>query len=184
MAKLDSKFTEQLIAWIREDHSSDEKIREGAMLLLKLNRNKVLYQQICRTPRRLLKKLEYEIKKHINIRIDGYTLDDVRQMAERVMPHIQASAEAEVPEGSLPVVDSQEDIVYPKVRVTGKRPDHDLLPPEIQKLWTDNAERWNKIKAKFELCKTINEPCDLYEHLKILKEAWYKYKKTDRKSVV
>ena len=178
MAKLDPKFTEQLVAWMREDHSSDDKIREGAMLLLQLNRNRVLYQQICRTPQRLLKKLEYEIKKHIDIRLDGYTLDDVRHLAEEVMPHISASAETDTAEDQLPVVDGQDGVVYPQVRVTGKRPDHDKLPPEIQKLWTDNAERWNKIKAKFELCKTINEPCDLYEHLKILKEAWYKYKKT------
>ena len=177
MTKLDPKFTEQLVAWMKEDHSSDEKIREGAMLLLKLNRNRVLYQQIVRTPQRLLKKLEYEIKKHINIRLDGYTLDDVKEMALQVMPHIQASAETEVQADNLPIVEGQEGIVYPKVKVLGKRPDHDMLPPEIQKLWTDNAERWKKIKEKFELCKTLNEPCDLYEHLKILKEAWYKYKK-------
>ena len=177
MAKLDPKFTEALVAWYNGDHSSDESIRRGAELLLQINRNRVLYQQIVRTPQRMMKKLEYEIKKHIDIRLDGYSLNDVRNMAAEVLPHISAAANEEIAADSLPIIEGQEDKVYPQVKSLGKRPDHDKLPVEIQKIWDINAERWKKIKAKFELCKTLNAPCDLYEHLKILKEAWYAYKK-------
>ena len=80
MAYLDPKFTQELVDWLNSDHSSDEKIREGADLLLRINRNRLLYQQIMRTPQRLLKKLEYELKKHLVIRNDGLTLDDVQAM--------------------------------------------------------------------------------------------------------
>lgn len=177
MAKLDPKFTEALVAWYHADHSSDEMILKGAELLLRLNRNRVLYQQILRTPQRLLKKLEYEIKKHIDIRNDGFTLDDVKKMAAEVLPHISAAAEVETVDNSMPVVEDQEGVTYPQVKVIGKRPDHDSLPEEIKKLWEVNAERWKKIKAKFELCKTLDAPCDLYEHVKVLKEAWYAYKR-------
>lgn len=177
MAKLDPKFTQELKTWYMSDHSSDDMIRKGAELLLRLNRNRVLYQQIVRTPKRLVKKLEYEIKKHIDIRQDGYTLDDVKKLAESVLPHISAAADEELSGDNLPIINGQEGVLYPKVTSIGKRPDHDSLPPEIQKLWTDNAERWKKIKATFELCKELTQPCDLYEHVKLLKEAWYRYKK-------
>jgi len=177
MAKLDPKFTEALVAWYKGDHSSDESIRKGAELLLQVNRNRVLYQQIVRTPQRMVKKLEYEIKKHIDIRLDGYSLDDVKKMAAEVLPHISAAADAEMSADSLPFIEEQEGKVYPEVKSLGKRPDHDKLPDDIKKIWDVNAERWKKIKATFELCKTLNAPCDLYEHLKILKEAWYSYKK-------
>ena len=162
MAKLDPKFTEALMAWYKGDHSSDESIRKGAELLLQLNRNRVLYQQILRTPQRMLKKLEYEIKKHIDIRLDGYSLDDVKKMAAAVMPHVSAAAGVELKDDNLPFIEGQEDAIYPQVKSIGKRPDHDSLPEDIKKLWEVNAERWKKIKATFELCKTLNAPCDLF----------------------
>ena len=35
---IDQKFTEQIAKWLQSDHESTEKIQEGAMLLLQLNR--------------------------------------------------------------------------------------------------------------------------------------------------
>ncbi|MBQ2674124.1 MAG: hypothetical protein IJG07_05520 [Prevotella sp.] len=180
MAYLDPKFTQELVDWLNSDHSSDEKIREGADLLLRINRNRLLYQQIMRTPQRLLKKLEYELKKHLVIRNDGLTLDDVQTMTVKLMPKIDAASKA-IPEGAadvLPVVtppaagDNEQELIVAK----GKRPDHDALPVDIQNIWPKNAERWKKIKELFELCKQLEQPCDRYEHLKVMKEAWYKYK--------
>lgn len=180
MAYLDPKFTQELADWLNSDHSSDEKIREGAMLLLRTNRNKLLYQQIIRTPQRLLKKLEYEIGKHLVIRNDGLTLTEVETMTEKLMPKVEAAQNA-IPEGKvdvLPIVtppdagDNEQELIVAK----GKRPDHDALPVDIQNIWPKNAERWKKIKELFELCKQLEQPCDRYEHLKVMKEAWYKYK--------
>jgi len=176
MAKLDPKFTEALVAWYKSDHSSEESIRKGAELLLQLNRNRILYQQILRTPQRMLKKLEYEIKKHIDIRLDGYSLDDVKKMAAAVMPQINAAAFVQLSDNSDMLPMPGDDVGQSAI-VRGKRPDHDSLPENVKKLWDVNAERWKKIKATFELCKTLNAPCDLYEHLKVLKEAWYAYKR-------
>lgn len=180
MAYLDPKFTQELADWLNSDHSSDEKIREGAMLLLRTNRNKLLYQQIIRTPQRLLKKLEYEIGKHLVIRNDGLTLTEVETMTDKLMPKVEAAKNA-IPEGKvdvLPIVtppdagDNEPEVLV----VKGKRPDHDNLPENIQAIWPANAERWKKIEELFELCKQLEQPCDRYEHLKVMKEAWYKYK--------
>ena len=58
----------------------------------------------------------------------------------------------------------------------GIRPAHDQLPDNIKAIWPANAERWKKIKEAFETCKSLTEPCDRYEYLKVLKDTWYKYK--------
>ena len=181
MAYLDPKFTQELVDWLNSDHSSDEKIREGAMLLLRINRNKNLYQQIKRTPQRMLKKLEYELDKHLKIRMNGYSLDEIVQMAKDVMPKVEKAmdAETDAPESTaeiLPIITPSEQGGEEVVVTKGKRPDHDALPVDIQNIWPKNAERWKKIKELFELCKQLEQPCDRYEHLKVMKEAWYKYK--------
>ncbi len=46
----------------------------------------------------------------------------------------------------------------------------------IQAIWPANAERWKKIKESYNLLLSLNAPCDRFEHLKLLKETWYKYK--------
>ena len=56
--------------------------------------------------------------------------------------------------------------------------DHDRLPPEIQRLWTDNGALWFKIKELFEQLKGMESApaCDRYEYLKLLDEAYKKYR--------
>ena len=72
MANYDPKITDGMVAWLRSDHTDDESIRKGAELLLRVNRNKGLYERILRYPKGGLKKLEYELQKHVNIRLQGY----------------------------------------------------------------------------------------------------------------
>ena len=174
MGKIDPKFTEALVAWMKKDHSSDDVIREGAMLLLQLNRNRILYQQILRTPQRMTKKLEYEIQKFINMRLDGYTLQDVQKLENEVVPFVEKAvlqeSQAEPEADILPAESAGE------IRLSGKRPDHDSLPDDIKAIWIENAERWKKMKATHEYLKTIDAPCDRYEYAKLLAELWKKYK--------
>ena len=159
MANYDPKVTEGMVAWLRSDHTDDESIRKGAELLLRVNRNKGLYERILRYPKGGLKKLEYELQKHVNIRLQGYSFDDIRDFE---------GANLEV----LAFPDSGDSVKA----VTGKRPDHDQLPEEIQAIWTKNAERWKRIKETYNLLLTLNAPCDRFEHLQLMKELWYKYR--------
>lgn len=187
MAKIDPKFTEKLVAWLRKDHTDEAVIRDGAMLLLQLNRNQGLYQRILRNPQRNVSKLEYEIKKHVNYRLKGYTINDIIKLDNEITPQVQnAVKECEIVRDNMKkegIEDAGQAMLYPipaeagtKV-ATGKRPDHDRLPVDIQKIWNDNAERWKKIKETYNLLLTLNAPCDRIEHLQLLKESWYKYKK-------
>ncbi len=180
MANYDPKLTEAMVAWLRrEDHSSDESIREGAELLLRVNRNRGLFERIRRYPKAGVKKLEYEIKKHVNFRLQGYTIQDIEALDAEVTPQVQVAVDAaeNAADGELPVAqESEDDGDTGGVIVKGKRPDHDKLPQEIQAIWPANAERWKKIKETYNLLLSLNAPCDRFEHLQLLRETWYKYK--------
>jgi hypothetical protein len=186
MANYDPKVTEGMVAWLRSDHTDDESIRKGAELLLRVNRNKGLYERILRYPKGGLKKLEYELQKHLNIRLQGYSYDDIQKLDQEIMPEIKNYVEkcnVVIQEDAAQNQQVNEADVMPigaadgnPLITTGKRPDHDQLPSEIQEIWTKNAERWKKIKELYNLLLTLNAPCDRFEHLQLLKELWYKYR--------
>lgn len=186
MANYDPKVTEGMVAWLRSDHTDDESIRKGAELLLRVNRNKGLYERILRYPKGGLKKLEYEIQKHVNIRLQGYSFDDIQKLDQEIVPEVKKYVERcdeVVQEAAAENKQVNEADVMPigaadgnPLITTGKRPDHDQLPSEIQEIWTKNAERWKKIKELYNLLLTLNAPCDRFEHLQLLKELWYKYR--------
>ena len=179
MANYDPKITEGMVAWLRSDHTDEESIRKGAELLLRVNRNRGLFERICRYPRGGLKKLEYELQKHVNIRLQGYTIQDIENLDKDIMPQVQVAVDAAdgAADEEIPFVkESADEGDTGCVVLKGKRPDHDKLPAEIQAIWPANAERWKKIKETYNLLLSLNAPCDRFEHLQLLKEAWYKYK--------
>lgn len=173
---IDPKFTQLIVRWLESEHTSDESIKEGATLLVRVNRDTAMYQRIVRRPQRELKFLEYKLRRILQMRKDGKTISDVVRMDNEITPVIKAAVKlqdtSEDKESALPVVEPGEKLAIRK----GIRPDHDKLPEEIKSIWPKNAERWKKIKAAFETCKQLTEPCDRYEYLKVLKETWYKYK--------
>ena len=179
---IDPKFTEQIASWLEGEHTTTEQIAAGAMLLLQLNRDGAMYQRIMRRPERELKFLEYKLRRFLQLRQDGQTIKDVIRLNDEIMPELESVTDREpLPvEGQgeyLPVEQPAEmnDTNEHFVR-KGIRPDHDKLPADIQAIWPANAERWKKIKEAYETCKSLSEPCDRYEYLKVLKETWYKYK--------
>lgn len=182
MEKLDKEFTAKIEKWLTDDHSSEEKLIEGAHMVYSITGNMALYQQLLHRPARFVDKIEYELGKHLRYRLDGLTLQGVRNMDKEITPVINSavdvntsSSENPIPEDNIPEESDG------KFTSRGKREDHDLLPDDVKKMWTDNAERWKKIKTAFETCKSLDKACDRYEYLKILKEEWYKYKDVMRK---
>ncbi|MBQ8989015.1 MAG: hypothetical protein IJ067_04935 [Prevotella sp.] len=179
---IDPKFTEQIARWLDSEHTTREQIEAGAQLLLSLNRDHAMFQRIMHRPERMLSFLEYKLRRFLQIRKDGQTIRDVIQLDNEITPHLQAIINSEpIPvEGGaelLPVEQPAEQDGGNEMYVRkGIRPDHDQLPADIQAIWPANAERWKKIKEAYETCKSLTEPCDRYEYLKVLKETWYKYK--------
>lgn len=177
---IDQKFTEKIGRWLDSEHSTREQIEAGAQLLLSLNRDHAMFQRIMRRPEREVKFLEYKLRRFLSLRQDGQTIRDVIKLDREITPNIAAAVMSDTLSsdvGKLPVVyaakhDNDTGCVVRK----GIRPDHDKLPDDIKAIWAKNAERWKKIKEAFETCKSLTEPCDRYEYLKVLKETWYKYK--------
>ncbi len=120
---------------------SERDVVAGATLLLSLNRNKILFQNVIRKPEKFADKVEYELrKKHLKIRLDGKTVSDIARMNITVIP----SAQRIIDGGVRYWMDDE----FPEAKVAkGRRMDHDRLPPEIQRLWTDNGALWFKIKS-------------------------------------
>lgn len=176
---IDPKFTEQIARWLDSEHDTRQQIEAGAQLLLSLNRDSAMFQRIMRRPERELSFLEYKLRRFLRLRQDGQTIRDVIRMDNEITPQIQEAVNTVslLEEPTLPVEQPAEDGGTAAVYIRkGIRPDHDKLPEEIQAIWTANGERWKKIKEAFEACKSLTEPCDRYEYLKVLKDTWYKYK--------
>ena len=165
---MDNQFTEKVEKWLNSEHTSDADILKVATLMLQLTRNRILYNNILRKPSLYVDKIEYELKKHLKIRLDGMTLDDVQKMTTEVVP----DARAIVAVTDSQVLEDKGVSTDDNPVIKGKRADHDSLPEEIQAKWTDNAELYKKIKKNFYLLlQLLDAPlCDRYEILKIQKE--------------
>ena len=173
--RLNKKITEELAAWLQSDHSSRESIIKGAELLFRMNNDRSMRGRILRRPERELKFLEYKLGRFLKMQKDGKTLAAVVKMARDLSADLTPAETSQPDDDShLPVQQGETPVVYIR---KGIRPDHDQLPEEIQNIWPKNAERWKKIKQLRETLKTLSEPCDRYEHLQILRELWYTYKK-------
>lgn len=175
---MDKTLTDKIVAWLNAPaHTEDADIMEGALMLLQLNRNRQLYMTISTNPKRFLKTVEYELKKFLPLRMKGKTCQDVRREADELLSELRENGiDKEQSEGQDETsdTDDNDDTVAP-VR-NGKREDHDQLPQNIRDIWEANAERWKRIKEMYNACLSIENPCDLEENLKVLKETYYAYK--------
>ena len=167
---MDNNFTQKMQDWLNQP-AHERDIVAGATMLLQLNHNRVLYTNIVRRPERFADKVEYELRKHLKIRLDGLTVADVVKMEREVMPRVEQtlkdalviSTDAELPQGTI---------------ARGKRLDHDRLPAEIQALWDGNIENYHKVRDLHHRLKEMEAapPCDRYEFLKLLDEADRRYR--------
>lgn len=167
---MDDKLTNSIQNWLNTP-PAERDIIAGATLMLKLNHNRTLHANVVRRPERYAGKVEYELRKHLKIRLDGLTVADVARMDREVMPRVEEtlrqvpviSTDAELPEGTV---------------ARGRRPDHDQLPEEIKALWDGNIENYHKVRDIHHLLKEMEAapPCDRYEYLKLLDEADRRYR--------
>ena len=91
---LDEKFTKAIQAWLMQEQEQ-RSLEEGALLLLRINRNQRLYSNIIR--RRDLQKLEYELNKHLKIRLEGLTREQVAAMERQALPLIKETLASPAP---------------------------------------------------------------------------------------
>lgn len=139
----DPILTSQISDWLNAS-PKQRSIEDGALLLLRLNANRIMYQMILRN--RLAEKLEYELQKHLNIRLHGLTRAEVAKVERQVMPRLKK----ELANGE---------------EYRGRRADHDSLPDKVKALYERNGTRWRQMHRLFETLKTMRDaqPCDRHE---------------------
>lgn len=139
----DPILTSQISDWLNAS-PKQRSLEDGALLLLRLNANRIMYQMILRN--RLTEKLEYELQKHLNIRLHGLTRAEVAKVERQVMPRLKK----ELANGE---------------EYRGRRADHDSLPDKVKALYERNGTRWRQMHRLFETLKTMRDaqPCDRHE---------------------
>jgi len=175
--KVDEKLTRRIQQWL-ETPAEQRNIQEGATLLLKLNRNKVMYRNIIMFPHKWGKALEAELQKRLEYRVNQVDHEQVEQMRAQVKEIAKSrSLHEQNPANEFKA---------------GKRADHDVLPEEIQAAYVENLgimQRMRMLHGKLVLLEEAaagkNIPCldgDRYPFLKELieldkqyHENWQKY---------
>lgn len=163
---LDDKLTQDIRLWL-DSPQEQRSLEQGAEMLLRLNRNRYMHAQILR--RRNFAKLEYELQKHLKIRLEGLTTREVARMEQDALPKIEESLALGQPlpntEEAQPTISTDGD--QPEGVFRGRRADHDTLPADLQALYERNGEIYFKMKQIFETLKGMEDatPCDRHELL-------------------
>ena len=155
----DNKFTELIKQWL-ETPSDERDYAVGALYLLKLSGNQIMYRNIIANPSRKAEFIEYQIRKYYNFRVQALTHAQVEEMQKQVD------------------VIAQEHFSYTddnpaKDFKKGKREDHDQLPDEIQALYVENlsiVQRMREVHLKLRSLSTEESPCPDSERYPFLKE--------------
>ena len=158
---MDHKFTEQIRQWL-ETHEDERDYAVGALYLLKLSGNQIMYKNIISQIDRRHDVVDYQLQKYYNFRVQALTHAQVEEMASQVATiadehHLTDNAST-VPEDE---------------RRLGKREDHDSLPDEIKAKYVENLsllQRMRELHLWLRSLSLDNAPCPDSERYPFLKE--------------
>lgn len=154
---MDHKFTELIKQWL-ETPSDQRDYSVGALYLLKLGGNQIMYRNIVAQLDRRHDFVDYQIQKYYNFRVQALTHAQVEEMQQQVdvivSEHISLAANADE-------------------HKTGKRDDHDSLPDEIKAKYVENLsilQRMRELHLKLRSLSLDTAPCPDSERYPFLKE--------------
>lgn len=154
---MDNKFTELIKQWL-ETPSNQRDYSVGALYLLKLSGNQIMYRNIVAQLDRRHDFVDYQIQKYYNFRVQALTHAHVEEMQQKVdvivAEHISLAANADE-------------------HKTGKRIDHDSLPDEIKAKYVENLsilQRMRELHLKLRSLSLDTAPCPDSERYPFLKE--------------
>lgn len=154
---MDNKFTELIKQW-QETPSDQRDYSVGALYLLKLSGNQIMYRNLVANPKGKAEFIDYQLQKYYNFRVQSLTHAQVEVMQEQVdvivAEHISLAANADE-------------------HRTGKRDDHDSLPDEIKAKYVENRsilQRMRELHLKLRSLSLGTAPCLDSERYPFLKE--------------
>ena len=143
---MDHKFTELIKKWL-ETPEDERDYTVGALYLLKLSGNQIMYKNIISQIDRRHDVVEYQLQKYYNFRVQALTHAQVEEMSAQVetivAEHISLAANADE-------------------HKTGKRDDHDSLPDEIKAKYVENLsilQRMRELHLKLRSLSLDTAPC-------------------------
>ena len=155
---MDHKFTEQIRQWL-ETPEDERDYSVGALYLLKLSGNQIMYRNIISQIDRRHDVVDYQLQKYYNFRVKALTHAQVEEMSAQVVAivaeHIPLAAESD------------------KQPQKGKREDHDLLPDEIKAKYVENLsllQRMRELHLRLRSLSLENVSCPDSERYPFLKE--------------
>ena len=158
---MNNEFTERVQKWLNTPES-ERDYNEGAMLLLKLTGNQIMYRNLTmRRTRQSEEFIVYQLKRRLKFRLAQLTHEQVEQMQRQVDGIVQ-KRHLEMKE-SAPASEFK----------AGKRADHDELPDEIQALYVENlsiVQKMRELHLKLRSLSLDNAPCPDSERYPFLKE--------------
>ena len=171
---MDEKFTKKLQEWILTPDDKKDYAK-GALMLLQLNGNKVMYRQLSVNPKGKADFIIGKLQKYLTMRLAHVTHEEVVKM------------EVQVKEIEKKTIKAKSEFEEFKA---GKRVDHDKLPEEVQALYVENldivhhmrelhlklrqvsgssiscldSEKYPFLKELIELDKKLHANWDTYDH--------------------
>ena len=171
---MDHELTKKIRAWL-DTPEEQRDLEEGALLVLRLSNNRIMYQGFQRNLKRSAKMIAYQLQKYYNFRVKDLTHQEVAEMAAEVKKIVEKDNLQAIP----PLAKSSESVgESPSAELIaaikkGKRVDHDSLPEDIQALYIGNLnilQRMRNLHAKLELLSVENSTCPDSERYPFLKE--------------
>ena len=156
---MNTKFNVKVQAWLAQD-ADQRDYAEGAMLLLQLTGNQIMYRNLMANPKRNAQFIEYQLQKRLNFRLQKLTHEQVEQMQRQV--DVIVKKRLSLKEDN-PAADFRK----------GRRADHDELPDEIQALYVENlgiVQKMRELHLKLRSLSLENAPCPDSERYPFLKE--------------
>lgn len=157
---MDKTFTDKLQAWLnqsREERDWDE----GALMLLQLTGNKIMYRNLSVNPEGKANFIEGKLQQYLEFRLAELTHEQVKEMQHAVEEIVKEHTEFKSDDNEA------------KIFKAGKRADHDTLPEEIQALYVENLDlvhRMRELHLKLRTMSTTDSTCADSDRYPFLKE--------------
>ena len=164
----DPQFTSKLQTWVNTPDSQKDW-DEGALLLLQLSGNRIMYHNISINPKGKAEFIKGQLQKYLNFRLQKLTRDQVCQMQSEVDEIVKKVIKPAADSSTADAGKSEEFADFK----AGRRPDHDDLPEEIQALYVENLDivhRMRELHMKLRSLSLDNATCPDSERYPFLKE--------------
>ena len=151
---------DKLQTWLslpREQRDWDE----GALMLLQLTGNKIMYRNLSVNPEGKANFIEGKLQQYLEFRLAELTHEQVKEMQHAVEEIVKEHTEFKSDDNEA------------KNFKSGKRADHDTLPEEIQALYVENLDlvhRMRELHLKLRTMSTTDSTCADSDRYPFLKE--------------